>query len=314
MATPIPTSIVVLTYNRRDSLRELLDDLSGVMGAVLEVIVVDNCSTDGTDEMIRQDYSRALHHRTTRNRGACARNEGMTIAHGDVIITLDDDILGLDTAAIKHIARAFRDDHRLGALNFHVVDHSTGRTCNWVHHRPTADAAAHFDTYEITEGAVAFRASALRETGGYCEEFFISHEGPDLAFRLMNAGYRVAYDGSVTVRHKHETRSRDPWRFYYYDTRNQVWLAARNMPPRYAARYLVTGLGAMLVYAIRDGYFLWWLRGMRDSLRRLGQIRRNRSPWTATTAAAVRRIDKHRPGFWALLRRRLFSRPPHLSS
>ncbi|MFH1143670.1 MAG: glycosyltransferase [Candidatus Eisenbacteria bacterium] len=305
LAGPHRVSIVVLTYNRRDSLKELLDEMASVRGDILEIIVVDNCSSDGTAEMLRRDHPGVRHHRTERNRGVCARNDGLERARGEIVITLDDDILGLDRAAVAHIVRTFREDEALGALNFRVVDHFSGATACWVHHRPIDQAPARFETYEITEGAVAFRAAALRATGGYYEEFFISHEGPDLAFRLMNAGYRVAYDGSVTVRHKHEERSREPWRFYYYDTRNQIWLAARNMPAGYAARYLFTGLAAMLVYAIRDGYLGWWWRGVRDGLARVGRVRRTRRPWSATTAAAVRRIDRQRPGFWTLLRARV---------
>ncbi len=314
MTTPTPTSIVVVTFNRREILRTLLDELTNVIGHVLEVIVIDNCSSDGTDDMIRGDYPFILYHRTEENRGVGARNEGIALARGEFVITIDDNILGIDTTAIEHVCDSFRNDPSLGALNFHVVDHFTNRTCNWVHHRAIADATSCFDTYEITEGAVAFRLSALRVTGGYYEEYFISHEGPDLAFRLMNAGYRVAYDGSIAVRHKRASQSREPWRFYYYNTRNQIWLATRNMPALYAARYLAIGLGSMSIYALRDGHMTWWLRGVMDGLLRLGRIRHTRCPWTPRTAAAVRLMNKHRPGFWTLVRQRLFSAPGRLDS
>ena len=90
----------------------------------------------------------------------------------------------------KHCVRLF-EDPAIACVNFKVVEEGTGRLLNWVHHRSArlfADVS--FDTYEITEGAAAFRRSSLQAAGGYPESFFLSHEGPDLAYRLMDRGWR----------------------------------------------------------------------------------------------------------------------------
>ncbi len=307
-------SIVILTYNRRDCLRELLDELGALLPVVSEIIVVDNCTTDGTEEMLRREYPAFVHLRTTENRGVAARNLGIRRAAGSVVVTIDDDIMGLDAAGCAWVAAQFAGDPALGALNFQVRDWYTRGLCNWVHHRPAADAVARFATYELTEGAVAFRREAVVRVGGYFETYFISHEGPDLAYRLMNAGYDVLYDGTVSVLHKHEQGARQPWRFYYYDTRNQLWLAARNLPVGPASRYLGRGLAAMAVYALRDGYFVWWVQGVWDGVRRLPEMLRSREPWTARTRALCAEIDRHRPGFGQLVKTRLFQRGNRLDA
>jgi hypothetical protein len=298
-------SVVVLTYNRRDNLQELLDGLLALDGSLREVIVVDNCSADGTAEMVAARYPGFLCIRTSQNEGVSARNHGVAAARGDIVVTLDDDLLGLSAAHLAWLADQFAENPHLGALNFHVVDFFTGLTCNWVHHRSADQNQARFLTYEITEGAVAVRRSAFLAIGGYCPEFFISHEGPDLAFRLMNAGFTVEYDGRVTLLHKHAQGSRDPWRFYYYDTRNHVWLAVRNMPWTYAVGYLARGLGAMAFYALRDGYFVWWAQGVRDAAAALPRMLATRNRWNRRTRQICREIDSHRPGFWDLVRRRI---------
>lgn len=298
-------SVVVLTYNRRENLQELLDGLLALGGSLREVIVVDNCSADGTAEMVAAQYPGFRCIRTSRNEGVSARNHGVAAATGDLVVTLDDDLLGLSPTHLAWLTGQFADNPQLGALNFHVVDFFTGLTCNWVHHRPADQYQARFLTYEITEGAVAVRRSAFLAIGGYCPEFFISHEGPDLAFRMMNAGFTVEYDGRVSLRHKHAQGSRDPWRFYYYDTRNHVWLAVRNMPWNYAVGYLARGLGAMAFYALRDGYFVWWAQGVRDATRALPDMLATRSRWSPRTRQICREIDSHRPGFWALVRQRI---------
>jgi GT2 family glycosyltransferase len=279
-----------------------------LLAHVREIVVVDNCSDDGTDEMVRNEFPDFVHLRTTENRGVAARNLGMRRASSSVVVTIDDDILGLTAGACAWIHEQFVANPSLGALNLQVNDWFTGRVCNWVHHRSVTDAVARFETYEITEGAVAFRRDMVVEAGGYFEEFFIAHEGPDLAYRLMNRGWEVLYDGHVTVLHKHEQQSRKPWRFYYYDTRNQVWLAARNMPAWAATRYLSRGLTAMAVYSIRDGFFQWWIKGVVDGIRGLPSIWRTRQVWTAHTRNLCAGIDSKRPPFWYLVRHRLFHR------
>lgn len=299
-------SIVVLTYNRRECLAGMLDQLRGIAGLVRDVVVVDNCSVDGTDAMMAAEFPSFVHVRTARNLGVSARNLGMERAAGSVIITLDDDLLDLTADDLAFIEEAFAASPGLGALNFRVNDYYTRRTCNWVHHREPTDSGLRFDTYEITEGAVAVRKEAFVRSGGYYPGYFIGHEGPDLAFRILNAGYTVEYDGRVEVLHKHEEATRTPWRFYYFDTRNHIWLVARNMPVGYGSWFLFRGLAAMALYSLRDGFFVWHAQGVFDAVRELPAVLRTREAWTAGTLRFCRAVDAARPSFWSLVRRRLF--------
>ena len=83
----------------------------------------------------------------------------------------------------------------VAAVNFRVVDKETGEQINWCHHRKLEEFAdRRFDTYEISEGAVAFRREVVIDAGLYPEIYFISHEGPDLALRIMDLGFRVIYN------------------------------------------------------------------------------------------------------------------------
>jgi GT2 family glycosyltransferase len=298
-------SIVILTWNRRENLQELLDGLVSLRPLVCDIIVVDNHSEDGTAEMVRAEYPAYQCIQTEKNEGVSARNHGISAASGAVVITLDDDLLGLSRADLVRLENEFANSKKLGALNFQVVDFFTKRTCNWVHHRPPSHCGDRFYTYEITEGAVAVRREAFEKTGGYCQDFFISHEGPDLAYRLMNLGYTVEFDGRICLEHKHADAGRQSWRFYYFDTRNTIWLAVRNMPWMKMPAYLVRSLGAMAVYAIRDGFFVWWLRAVWDAMVGLPKMLATRQPWTAQTGEWCKEADRHRPGFWTLVRQRL---------
>lgn len=298
-------SIVVLTYNRKDPLAELLSHLRGLVPHVLETIVVDNASVDGTRDLVSSRFPDVVYLRNETNLGACGRNLGLKEARGDVIVTLDDDVFGLDGADVKSISDSFAEHPSLGVLNFRVTDYFTGKVCNWVHHCPSTRAGESFPTYEITEGAAAFRRAALERTGYYWEPFFIGHEGLDLALRLMDDGFEVRYDGRITVRHKHETRARASWRFYYFDTRNQLLVAGRRMRFRMASRYLLIGLSSMAFYSARDGFIHWWFKAVLDGLLKLPSVTRTRRAMRPSTEALVREINAGGPGFWAQARKRL---------
>jgi GT2 family glycosyltransferase len=301
-------SICILTYNRCSLLRGLLTELTCLKYVPLEIIVVDNHSEDMTQTMMKQEFPIVTYIRTEENLGAAGRNMGMESAKGQIIITLDDDVTGLTDNALHILAHAFEGDRKLGAVNFRVINNE-GHTCNWVHH---CEEGKWFDkkflTYEITEGAVAFSKEALHISGYYPKSFFLSHEGPDLAFRIFDRGFKVTYTGDVVVRHSFAQESREPWRNYYYDTRNQFWLAARNFPVSYAVAYLSRGLFSMLMYSLRDGYFIYWLRAVADGLKGLRQALKERKVLSDTTMDSIRIIDSHRPSLGYLIRNRLIWR------
>jgi GT2 family glycosyltransferase len=302
-------SIAVLTYNRCDYLRRLLGSLQKLSYPSLEILVVDNHSEDGTDDVIPREFPQARYIRMETNRGAASRNVGLTSARGEIVITLDDDIAGLETKDIIEVVQLFASNSCLAAVNFRIVDGSSGELCNWVHHcDPERHQHETFATYEITEGAVAFRKTALVAVGYYGEQYFLSHEGPDLALRLLDAGFSVIYSPNVTVRHFKAQAGRTPWRNYYYDTRNQFWLACRNFPLGYSMLYLTRGLFAIFVYSLRDGYFRYWLRGVRDGILGLKEVRPQRRVLRPETMRLITEINKKRPALAFYLRKRIFRR------
>jgi len=294
-------------------LARLLQALHGLQGPDIELIVVDNHSEDGTPGVVAASAPGCTYLRTPANIGVGARNLGLRRAAGEVVICLDDDVFGIDEHAIAAVRRAFAADPRLGAINFKILDPYTQRVCNWVHHCTVEEYADRtFDTYEITEGAVAFRKAAVEAAGYYPDYFFLSHEGPDLAFRMMGAGYRVEFRGTIVVEHWHASAGRKPGMCHYYDTRNQYWLAARNFPAGYALRYLARGQASTFVYAVRDGFLRHWLRAVKDGVIGARRAWRDRRVLSPATLALIHDIDSRRASFLYMARARLFQKDMRL--
>lgn len=313
-AENMKVSIAILTYNRLDILCKLLKTLSELKYSPLEIIIVDNHSEDGTDTFVTKNYSDMKYIRTEKNIGAAARNYGLNKAEGEIVICLDDDVFGIDDKAIHLLVKMFREDARIGAINFKVIDDYSEKICNWVHHRISEEHHnTTFRTYELTEGAVAFRKSSLDSSGKYPEYFFLSYEGTDLAFRLINNGQHVIYSGDITVRHSHSNLGRKSWTNYYYDTRNALWFAVRNLPVGlYMLRFLIRIYSSTFVYALRDGFLKYWFKAVKDGILALPSVLQDRKIMTPNTMAIISDIDRFRPPFFYQVKTRLFRKDMRL--
>lgn len=310
---PSKTSICILTYNRCSSVIALLGDMYPLINENTEIIVVDNHSTDDTSNRILSTFPRVRYFRTEKNIGASGRNLAFKNARGEIIVCLDDDVFGFTDKSLCSLTKKFAANTIVGAINFKVVDAFTGELCNWVHRcLPSKNSDREFETYEITEGAVAFRKEALDKSGYYDDVYFISHEGPDLAFRMLRAGYQCIYWGDIIVNHRHENTGRVSWLNYYYDTRNHIYLAVKNFPVSYAIKYLTIGLLSMFIYSVRDGYCKYWLKAVADGIMNLNKIRKTRNVLPNNVMSIIRDINKNKTPIYYKLKSRIFRKSARL--
>ncbi len=214
-ATPL-LSVVMATHNRREVVLETLRRLGscGLSRDTLEVIVVDNASTDGTPEVATQHADQVI--RLDENAGSCAKADGVTRARGEFILFIDDDSFPIGDS-LQRMLEHFAEDPALGAAGFtvHLPD---GRQ----------ECGALVDVF--VGCGVGFRAEALRQAGGLDRSFFMQAEEYDLAFRLAHAGWRVRVFDDLHVRHEKTAQSRKSDRTTYYDVRNNLRVVARHLP------------------------------------------------------------------------------------
>jgi GT2 family glycosyltransferase len=303
-------SIAVLTYQRRDVLRRALEAARRQRGPVLEILAVDNASTDGSAEMVQQEFPEVRLLRLPRNVGAAARNAGVTAAKGEIVFTLDNDVLLTSPDDIEHGLAVFARYPQAAVVNFTIVG-PDGRLSrrDWCHPRDPDRWAAHeFPTSVVLEGASACRREAFLAAGGYWPPFFIGHEGWDLALRLVAAGHEVIYTPAVRVQHLVEESARPSSRIYYTFTRNAIWVSLRNHRPGAAAGQLLQDMVLMAFCAARAGQLGAWARGLADGLRGGRRALATRRPLPAQAYARLAAIEALRPGPVARARRHLRER------
>jgi len=89
--TPPSVSVVIAAYNRARTIKKTLDSVLAQTYAPSEIIVIDDGSTDNTDEWVRSHYPQAIVSRFENGGASVARNRGAAQASGDVLVFLDSD-------------------------------------------------------------------------------------------------------------------------------------------------------------------------------------------------------------------------------
>ena len=123
--TRMDASIFFPTFNRKDIVRETLTRLSVAIDCdyTIEIVVVDNCSTDGTPQMIENEFPYVRLVRLPYNFGAIsARNIAVKNTCGEILISVDDDSFpGID--CISNALDIFHKNRRLGLMPLVVYPH-----------------------------------------------------------------------------------------------------------------------------------------------------------------------------------------------
>ena len=257
---------VVLTAGRRPAeLAVALDSLLTQAGVELDVAVVGN----GWEPSGLPPGVRGVHEVVDRGIPA-GRNAGVPHVAGDLLFFLDDDARLASQATLAELEREFGADPSLGAVQLRV-DASDGRPPlrEW-HPRLRGDRSQTGEITALWEGAVAIRRSVFEAAGGWPEAFRFVHEGVDLAWRVMDAGFRVVYRGDLACLHPTPDPHAPPARHgysHFFGARNRVWLARRHLPIPLAVPFVAT-FALRTIPRMRSGTDVRRaLRGYRAGLR-----------------------------------------------
>jgi GT2 family glycosyltransferase len=276
---------VVLTAGRRpDDLRAAVESLLRQEGVAADVVVVGNgCDPEGVPDGVRVV---AL----PRDDGIPAgRNAGVPHVRGELLFFLDDDARVAAPDALARVARELASDPRLALVQLRPEPPEGGaRSRDWVPRLRVGDPARSSEITAVWEGAVAVRRDVFEQVGGWPADFRFVHEGVDLGWRIMDAGYRMLYAGDIVV--LHPSPSGHAHRYsYYFGARNRVWLARRHLP-------LPLGVLYVTAFALRTVPRLKTVRAVQESARGYRDGMRGpsggRSPLRARTLLRMTRAGR----------------------
>ncbi len=207
MTEPLVT-VIIPTFNRRRWIGECLDSVRAQTYPRVETLVVDDGSTDGTVEWLRSEprYAFARLHVQPKNGGASvARNTGIRISKGDLVVFIDSD----DALAPEHIERAvsvFKEDPQVGLFccDSTIIGPDSevlfgGRTWHELQHEQTGrpvhtGARGARDLFQFSHIFPGFTIPrAVFERVGDFDQSIFPMDDYDLSLRIAGAGYEVFY-------------------------------------------------------------------------------------------------------------------------
>ncbi len=239
-------SVIVLNYNGLRFLEPCLSSLLCQNFEEFEIILVDNGSSDGSTNFIREHFPSVILVDTGKNMGfAGGTNAGIQAAKGRFILTLNNDTVA-DIALLKEIQKPMLRDPDVGMCASKMLFpdgriYSTGisifRSGAAVDRGIFEPDAGKFDCEEEVfgpcAGAALYRRSMLDEIGIFDEDFFLYMEDVDLAFRARLSGWKCRYVPTAQVIHEHGgTAGVNSDISVYYGNRNLLWCTAKNFPVR----------------------------------------------------------------------------------
>lgn len=238
-------SVVIATYNRKDSLKQALDALmkQDFCHRSFEVIVVNDGSTDGTGNLL-EEYavfgSVSLRFFEQQNQGpAAARNLGVQYAKGAIIAFTDDDCIPAKDW-LRTIDAEFKSCEIVGLQGSthtdrdkitpltHQIDNAHGNksvpTCNAAYLKSALETVGGFDTeFPFPHNEDADLAWRIQKIGkiGFCDNMLVYHPPRTDTFskvskrmKIMESEFRLFYKDPESYR---KNRGSSPWQIIYWE-------------------------------------------------------------------------------------------------
>ncbi|MFT5050138.1 MAG: GT2 family glycosyltransferase [Chlamydiales bacterium] len=261
-------AVVILNWNGRHHLDGCFDSLAALdyPPERLEVVLVDNGSTDGSVEHMRAKHDWVHLIQNPRNMGFSAGcNQGAGAASSPELLCFLNNDMRVEPDFLKRLVapivrgvceattgRILSWDGKLlnsvgGGMNFHGIGIQRGYL-----EQMTAEYERPCLTLFACGGAMAMRADVFEQLGGFDEDFFAYYEDVDLGWRTWVAGHSIRYVPEAICYHHHSSTSQRvaPERLRVLQVRNPLLACFKN----YGDERLKQILPAMLALATRRAY------------------------------------------------------------
>lgn len=276
---PEQISLLIITYNRPDDLLDLLRSLSLQQDTdvLKEVLILNNASSlsyQRAEDFITANPQLKINYiQSQENLGVSrGRNRLMSMASGELLLVLDDDIVFQHPGDLKKIAAVFDTplfkNEKTAIVTFRVIYYDSKEVQQTAFPHKRFEEYQHkeaFLTYYFAGCAHILKREILQQTGLYPEDFFYGMEEYDLSYRVIDAGYSIGYSNSVTFEHKESPKGRAA----SYQKLSSQWINKSKVAWRYLPKqyYITTMLSWSFEYFRKikghwAAYFSSWRKAL----------------------------------------------------
>lgn len=206
--------IIILNYNGYELIRRCLSSVFKIEYSNFEVVVVDNCSTDGSFELAKTHFGKASFIRNQANMGFSAgNNAGIRFAlerRADYVLLLNNDT-EVEKEFLLKLVEAAESERRIGVVSPVIFDASSrevwfsGGVIDWWRmkalHCRDIDMVEQKESQFISGCAMLIKADVFKSVGLLDEQFFLYWEDVDFSLRSRMRGYKNMVVRSSWVYH-----------------------------------------------------------------------------------------------------------------
>lgn len=272
-------SIISINFNGPDVTAEMIRSFDGVTYPNYEIIIVDNASTRGNVDQLKEDFPSIKLIKSKENLGfAGGNNLGIREAKGDYILLLNNDT-EVDPGFLEPLVKKLEENHKIGAVSPKIIFHHTPNMLQFTGiseitkytTRSTGWGFGQMDEGQFDEDKESFFAHGaammiprrvIDKVGMMAEIYFLYYEEMDWGKRIRNAGYKIFYVHNAKIYHKESvsTGRESPLKTYYMNRARIIYLRRQVKGIHLFIAYLYQMLIAfpknVLVYLIKGRFDL----------------------------------------------------------
>ena len=261
-------SVVIVNYNRRDDLRIAIKSVLSQDYQNIEIIVVDNASSDGSLEMLETEFPAVKSVPLPKNIGMDGYSVAFRAAQGGIVFQMDNDSQMPDTTVLGRIAKAFDEVPDDVAVLATRVEEYRRDSDNIEDLRKRDLRRGPLETDGYHSGGAAFRRSLMQGVGYYNQDVFLYGAELFLQLRVLAAGFKLRFYPDILMLHKSSKTARSG-KGVYYETRNRYWLFRHYGTGWQQVKHLPWILLHDLVYIVHRRMLIQWMRALIDGFGKL---------------------------------------------
>ncbi|MES2766422.1 MAG: glycosyltransferase family 2 protein [Bacteroidota bacterium] len=252
-------SVLIATRNRSSDLRTTLRQYQKQTFKNMEIVVVDNASTDGTAEMIRAEFPGIVFLKLPDNIVHLALNLGIELSSGDIIWRSDDDSYPETDDTFERVAEIFQKFPHIAIIGGEIINVAKGEKA-FAHWHPLTGKNVEmpedgFPSHSFMGCGAAIRREVFKSIGGFWDAFF--YEELDFTARAVLKGFTAKYFPTIRSLHFPSVSARPT---------DDRWVYSSTHYLRYQWRYFPfwTAFGRTMIYWFHQ-LFIGILRRVKPS-------------------------------------------------
>jgi len=265
-------SIIIVNYNGKQFLAECLNSLELLEYPAdkIEIILVDNNSSDGSTEFTAENYPRVKIIKLDNNYGFCRPNNvGVSASKGEYVALLNNDTV-VTPKWLSELVKTAKADKNIACCASKILYYERQNIINAAGGKITVIGGGIYGGYGRSDGpkynvagptgfgcgaGVLVKKEFYQRIGGFDEKYFASCEENDLGWKSWLLGFRVVYVPDAVMYH-HESgtfgsRSTYESRKVYYITRNRLYNIVKNMEMPTVIRAMLISCGFNLYRSLK---------------------------------------------------------------